>query len=230
MCISTSIRVYSHSHQRESRNRQCCRKLDGSVKGWNFLRNCSAGAFGVTGLSEPERMLPLLFAPVGAIYFRIRKYTSGRRPQFALILPDIDDLPSYARVRWSIQRARLPELLVSGTAEAGWRVLALIEADGLLTRLRSPACRIVSFGTVPWASQQKTRVEIFSVRMGSPSIFENVRACRQYLPIDWSRRLPALLLGVPVTPNWWRQSCPRATGTTVLPNDERPRDTGQNQI
>ncbi len=226
-------KVYSYSHQKgvEELVNAAGKLKDGSVKGWNFPGGTVRhNAFGVTGLSEPpERMLPLLFAPVGAIYFRIRKYTSGRRPQFALILPDIDDLPSYARVRWSLQRARLPELLVSGTAEAGWRVLALIEADGLLTRLRSPACRIVSFGTVPWASQQKTRVEIFSVRMGVRQSLRTYRVCRQYLPNRLVKAASgATFWGVPVTPELVASNLALGrdwyNGFTQLMSDQETRD------
>jgi CRISPR-associated protein Cas8a1/Csx13 len=75
----------------------------------------------------------------------------------------IADLRSYSQARASFLQDRMRDLLVSGTADAGWRVLAKLRAKGLLRSLGSQTCRVLSFGTVPWSRQQKTRVDLFTV-------------------------------------------------------------------
>lgn len=61
--------------------------------------------------------------------------------------------------------------------EAGWRVLATLEAKGLLAHLDTRACRVISFGTVAWSKQQKTRVELFTVTAGSEASLRTFRLC-----------------------------------------------------
>lgn len=135
-----------------------------------------------TALEEPpERLIPLLYTPVGAIYFQIRRRGEGVRPLFALVLPEISDLEKYAAARATFIRLGVKELLASGTADAGWRVLATLHAKGILSSLGSPSCRVVSFGTVPWSKQQKTRVEIFIVKAGHEERLRTYNLCRQVL-------------------------------------------------
>jgi CRISPR-associated protein Cas8a1/Csx13 len=137
-------------------------------------------AWAESALEEPaERLLPLIYSPVGAIYFRIRRRGEGVRPQYAIAVPEVEDLRLYARARASFLRHGIKDLTVSGTAEAGWRVLATLEASKLLGRLGIPACRVISFGTVPWSKQQKTRVELFTVRPGSAEELRAFRLCLQ---------------------------------------------------
>jgi CRISPR-associated protein Cas8a1/Csx13 len=50
---------------------------------------------------------------------------------------------------------------------AALRVLVAEQAEGLLADARAQACRVVAFGSVPWASQQKTRIDAFSVQAGT---------------------------------------------------------------
>jgi CRISPR-associated protein Cas8a1/Csx13 len=127
----------------------------------------------------PERFLPLLYAPVGGLYFQVRKRGKGRRAQFALVIPEIGDLGSYARARASFLQHGVRDLLVSGTADAGWRVLATLRAKGMLRSVGSQTCRVVSFGTVPWSQQQKTRVELFTVTAESDRQLRIFRLCLQ---------------------------------------------------
>jgi len=178
-------RVYSYKHQNaaEIMLSKKGRLRRSKVVGWHYPGGTVRhNAFGLTALSEPpERMLALLFAPVGAIYFRIRKRFRGVKPQFALVLPYIADLPRYARFRQSLQHSKLQDLYASGTADAGWKVLAVLQAERLLRYLRAPACRIISFGSVPWSSQQKTRVEVFTVDIGAGDALKTYRLASSYL-------------------------------------------------
>lgn len=153
-----------------------------ALAGWHYpggvVRHTGFG--NATALEEPaERLLPLIFSPVGVIYFRIRRRGEGVRPQYAIAIPEIDNLRLHARARASFLRHGIADLTVSGTAEAGWRVLATLEASKLLGQLGAPACRVISFGIVPWSKQQKTRVELFSVRADDAGALRTFRICQQ---------------------------------------------------
>ena len=153
-----------------------------ALAGWHYpgaaVRHTGFG--NKTALEEPaERLLPLIYSPVGAIYFRIRRRGEGIRPQYAVAVPEVDDLRHYARARAAFLKHGIADLTVSGTAEAAWRVLATLEASRLLGQLGTHACRVISFGTVPWSKQQKTRVELFTVRRGSAEGLRTFRLCLQ---------------------------------------------------
>jgi CRISPR-associated protein Cas8a1/Csx13 len=155
------------------------------VVGWQFpggVVRHSAFSADTSLEDEPGPWLALLFAPVGAIYFRIRKRTAGVRPQFCIALPDLSDLVAYARARRYFLRDSVRDLLVSGTADAALRVLATLEAGGLLAGLRVARCQVVSFGVVPWASQQKTRVDMVEVERERVAALALYRRATQLLP------------------------------------------------
>lgn len=161
------------------------------LKGWHFpggaVRHTGFGTD--TALEEPaERLIPLLYTPVGGVYFQIRRLGEGVRPLFALVLPEISDLRKYASARKVFLQYGVKDLLASGTIDAGWRVLATLHAKGLLSAFGSSTCRVISFGTVPWSKQQKTRVEVFTVRGGSEQRLRTFNLCRQVLAPRLVRR------------------------------------------
>jgi CRISPR-associated protein Cas8a1/Csx13 len=142
-----------------------------------------------TALQEPpERVLALRFAPIGAIYFEIRRRGGGVRPHYALVLPDISHLEWYARARGSFLKYGAQRLYAAGTAEAGFRVLAELQASGLSGDIGSAFCRVISFGTVPWSLQQKTRVDMYTVRVNSAHALRTFALCQQL----WAPRLVRL--------------------------------------
>ena len=173
-------RLKSYKHQEVSL------PVDGglaALAGWQYpggtVRHSGHGDRS-TALEEPlGRFLPLLFAPVGAIYFIVRRIGEGVRPQYAIVIPDVKDLQTYVEVRrvflteWGIL-----DIYVSGTEEAAFRVLASLQAHRMLEHLRSGSCHVISFGTVPWSSRQKTRVEVFNVRVGAEDWTVPYRASR----------------------------------------------------
>lgn len=131
-------------------------------------------------VEPPERWLSLLFAPVGAIFFRIQYRGEGVRPQFALVLPEIADLAAYAQLRLDLMELKMPLLTVSGTSEAGWRLLAQAQLRGYLSAIDVRACRVMAFGSVPWSSQQKTRVEVFPIPYATEdalSVYQTASRC-----------------------------------------------------
>jgi CRISPR-associated protein Cas8a1/Csx13 len=161
------------------------------LAGWHFpgavVRH--VGFSNDTALEEPpERLLPLIYAPVGGIYFQIHKRGDGRRPQYALVLPEILDLERYASARAALVQQGVKDLQAGGSVEAGWRVLATLEAKGLLAGLGAMACRIISFGTVAWSKRQKTRVELFSVNAESVASLRTFRLCLNVFRTRFVRR------------------------------------------
>lgn len=152
------------------------------LAGWHFpggaVRHVGLGQDSTALEDPPARALALRFALIGAIYFALRR--AGARTHYALVLPEISDLNRYAEARTCFLRYGVQQLHLSGTAEAGLRVLAELQASGLLQDIDSAVCRVISFGTVPWSSQQKTRIELFTVRAASERALRTFAICQRF--------------------------------------------------
>jgi hypothetical protein len=70
-----------------------------------------------------------------------------------------------------------------GTAEAGWKVLSILAARRLIRDLTSTQCRVFSFGTLPWSTRQKTRVDVYTVRVDSADKLRLFSLCQQLFPV-----------------------------------------------
>ena len=140
-------------------------------------------ALGETALdSSAEHALLLRYTAVGAIYFQIKTRGEGVRPMYSLVLPEITNLPQYARIRTYFLTYGIKQSLAAGSADAGMRVLVELEAAELLPDVRTGFCRVISFGTLPWSSQQKSRVHLLEVRPGSANALKTYDICRRALP------------------------------------------------
>jgi CRISPR-associated protein Cas8a1/Csx13 len=170
-----------------------------------------------SALSETgDRVLLLLYAPIGGVYFRVRQRKEGARPLYALVLPEVTSLESYGLGRQSFLEATVADLTCAGTAEAGWRFLSRIHAKRLLPSVESTCCRVISFGTVPWSTQQKTRLELLEVRPGRERDLLTFSLCLQVLgPRIIKKKDGSTFLGVASSPEliaknlaegrpWWR--------------------------
>ncbi len=157
-----------------------------SLAGWLFpggaVRHVGLGQESTALKEPPGRALALRFAPVGAVYFEIRQRGGGIRPRHALVLPEISNLERYATVRRHFLTYGVQRLFAAGTAEAGFRVLIELEAAGGLGGLASQSCRVISFGSVPWSKQQRSRVDLFTVRAGIAANLRIFRLCQQLFP------------------------------------------------
>jgi CRISPR-associated protein Cas8a1/Csx13 len=112
------------------------------------------------------------------------------RPQFCIALPEVDDLEVFARTRRLFLRQSVRDRIVSGTADAALRVMAELQAADLLQYLRASQCHVASFGVTPWASQQKTRIEVFEVHGLTPVRLRIYQRAFQLLsPLPVSERL-----------------------------------------
>jgi CRISPR-associated protein Cas8a1/Csx13 len=132
--------------------------------------------------SEP--FLALVYAPVGVVYFQVARRGRGRRPRFALVVPEISNMRDYAEARRAFLALGAKELQVAGTAEAGWKVLSILAAKRLIRDLTSAQCRVFSFGTLPWSKQQKTRVDVYTVQADSAGKLRLFGLCQQLFQVS----------------------------------------------
>lgn len=180
-------KVYSYVHQDESFSSTKTNKLAGWSLPGGAVRHIGLGQ-GSALEESPERTLALRFAPVGAIYFEVRQRGGGVRPRYSIVLPEIQSLKTYADARRIYLQYGTQQLCVSGTADAGFRVLAELEAANLLKDVSASFCRVISFGTVPWSTQQKTRVNIMIVRAGSKKALKTFNLCRHVFNVRLVKR------------------------------------------
>jgi len=140
-----------------------------------------------TALEEaPQRALLLLFAPVGCFYYSLRSTLHSQKARFALVIPEIKDLQAYAKARRSYCNSSLLELTACGTADAALRVALLTAKEeariDLRKKMRCEACQVITLGTVPWSTQQKTRTATLSVDLRKEKILRLYKAVRESLP------------------------------------------------
>ncbi len=156
-----------------------------------------------TALSEdPRRGLALLYAPVGVLYFQIHRRTSGVRPQYCLVIPEVNDLIAYASVRRVFMGQGVAQLQVAGSAEAATRVLAELEAQNAFQDVASTGCTVIAFGSVSWSKRQKTRVEIFTVPASQGRDFQPYRIAAMVFPKpQWVTGKPDAKTGQ--VSHWW---------------------------
>lgn len=154
------------------------------LAGWQY----PGGAVRHTGLGDasaladpPDRYLALLYAPVAAYYFQLRARTRKVRPQYCLVLPEPGNLAEYTRRRKGFRSRDARQYVAAGGGEAALRVLLHLEMQELLTQARTVRCRVVEFGVVPWASQQKTRISLLEVAPGSADGLRAFDAVRRVL-------------------------------------------------
>lgn len=123
----------------------------------------------VTALSMPSRLfLPLIFAPVATLYFMIshrnRDGSWDKRRKAALVIPHINDLEKYSRDYCRYLSTPLKMLHADGLGDAALMGLSLINLKTeMLAALEIPSCSVMTFGSVPWSRQQKTRTGLRQV-------------------------------------------------------------------
>jgi CRISPR-associated protein Cas8a1/Csx13 len=154
------------------------------VVGWQFPGGAVRHTAFTTDtelVEPPGAWLALLYAPVGGLYFRVATRTGAVRPQFCIVLPEITDLAAYARARRRFSSRHVQDDVVAGAGDAGLRALAELQRAGVLDRYGRhgvTGCQVMAFGVAPWASQQKTRADVYSVpRIGEAELvfFERMR-------------------------------------------------------
>ena len=144
-----------------------------------------------TALAEqPELALPLLFAPVGTIYYTIKSLSRGKKAKVALVFPDVQDLAEYAHYRSAIAEFEVLEMSASSPSDAALRFIAMVAGDRTSRELsalstRPILCRVVTFGIVGWSPQQKTRTYARTIQSSQLNGLENYRTAAAIFKNRW---------------------------------------------
>lgn len=118
-------------------------------KSWSRMET-SAGEF-----------LALCFAPVGTLSFKVRSRLSGQRHAYALVVPVVSDLKRFGRFRSQFARFDAAQFHVSSPSDAGLMIASAMHMGLAQARHRHHQfLQVMTFGTQPWASQQKTRTKV----------------------------------------------------------------------
>lgn len=134
-----------------------------------------------TSLDEdPARALALLFAPAGCFYFKLQSRRHERKARFALLVPILDDLETYARARNAMTTdVSVGDLICTGAGDAALRLLTRMRAQDLADATRLPRVLVYLLGTVVWNEKQKSRTGVMDVLVKGEraiSLFELLRA------------------------------------------------------
>ncbi|MBD2044137.1 type I-MYXAN CRISPR-associated Cas8a1/Cmx1 [Coleofasciculus sp. FACHB-64] len=115
---------------------------------------------------KTEHALALLFAPVACQYFAIRAHTNPQDTKYVLVVPEVIDLELCAQYFWSLNNLNYKDFHVSSLGDAGLKFLTY-ETTQQATSNFIKRCQAISFSTVPWSKQQKTRTEIVFIELNS---------------------------------------------------------------
>jgi CRISPR-associated protein Cas8a1/Csx13 len=134
-----------------------------------------------TSFEEPAHLaLILLFAPVACCYFVLRSRLREQRAQYALVIPEIRDLEKYTKYRRSLRNRAFKEFWASSVGDAGLQFLTM--AEKLAKDYDISACQVTTMGTVAWSTQQKTRTDLYLVKIDKTSkVPQNYRVSRECL-------------------------------------------------
>ncbi|MBP7792334.1 MAG: type I-MYXAN CRISPR-associated Cas8a1/Cmx1 [Candidatus Goldbacteria bacterium] len=139
------------------------------------------GLKGFTEIEEPpERALCLRYSIIGAIYYEIKSRKEGIKAQYAVVIPNITNLKEYSNIRKHVLKYGVKNYYVSGAKEAGIKMITEMESIGMLKDIRSTFCRVISYGTVPWSSKQKTRVGAVTIKLNTKrdyKVFKYALSC-----------------------------------------------------
>ncbi|WP_354636102.1 type I-MYXAN CRISPR-associated Cas8a1/Cmx1 [Planktothricoides raciborskii] len=137
---------------------------------------------GQTSFEEPpEFALVLLFACVGCCYYILRSQLRDKRAQYALVIPEVRDLETYAKYR---QQSKLrlqgyQDFYACGLGDAGLRFLTAETTINITETYGVSSCQVVTLGTVSWSAQQKTRTDLYLVK-ADDEICQVYQDCQSY--------------------------------------------------
>ncbi|MDZ8261046.1 type I-MYXAN CRISPR-associated Cas8a1/Cmx1 [Nostoc sp. ChiQUE01b] len=130
----------------------------------------------------PENAFVLLFAPIACYYYILRSKLRDKRAQYALVIPEITDLEKYAQYRQDqqLRYATYKDFHASGLGDAGLRFLTLEKTLNITQTFGVPRCQVLTLGTVAWATQQKTRTDMYMVE-ATDEVCHNYQVCDAWL-------------------------------------------------
>ena len=131
---------------------------------------------------SPENAFILLFAPVACYYYTLRSRLRDKRAQYALVVPEVTDLQLDAKYRqnFNLRNAAYQDFYACGLGDAGLRFLTYETTAELASTFKVSRCQVLTLGTVAWATQQKTRTDLYLVEADA-KICHNYQVCRNWL-------------------------------------------------
>lgn len=108
----------------------------------------------------PERLLPLYFALVGCIALAVNRGVG------VLVVPEVTDLVSFAKVRPWMTPTSAKECRISSAGDAALQAQVRLWSKQQMAANDVPACYAMTFRPTVWATQQKTRVSTIHVPPG----------------------------------------------------------------
>ncbi|MBV9386241.1 MAG: type I-MYXAN CRISPR-associated Cas8a1/Cmx1 [Chroococcidiopsidaceae cyanobacterium CP_BM_ER_R8_30] len=135
---------------------------------------------------SPGNALILLFAPVACYYYTLKSRLRDKRAQYALVIPQVDNLASYAKYRSDINNSikGYHDFYACSLGDAGLRFLTYETTEEVTFDANVSRCQVLTLGTVAWATQQRTRTDLYLVEAGQ-TICKNYRICRNELVDRW---------------------------------------------
>lgn len=119
-----------------------------------------------TKVSQPlELVFPIIFAIVGTLALPIN-HEMG-----VLIIPYINDLESFARIRYELTPYNIEDTIIGGIGDAVLQYNIRCKGSEAIEVYALPGCDAVRFQRMPWSTQQKSRSEILSVKSLVDSVF-----------------------------------------------------------
>ncbi|MDZ8238655.1 MAG: type I-MYXAN CRISPR-associated Cas8a1/Cmx1 [Nostoc sp. ChiQUE01a] len=108
---------------------------------------------------KPELALALLFAPVACHYFVLQSQLQHKKPDFALVIPQVTDLEVYAQHCWNLNDLDYNYFHASSLGDAGLKFFTYETSIGQALFNQVERCQVMLFRKAPWSKQQKTRTE-----------------------------------------------------------------------
>lgn len=132
---------------------------------------------------SPKNALVLLFAPVACYYYNLRSRLRDKRAQYALVIPEVSDLQRYAQYRGNpnLRDAAYQDFYACSLGDAGLRFLTYETTTNLAGTFKVPRCQVLTLGTVAWATQQKTRTDLYTIG-AEAEVCYNYQVCRDQFP------------------------------------------------
>ena len=138
---------------------------------------------GKTKIEEtPAGVIALVFAPIACSYYRVRSRLKQSKYLWALIVPDVENLETFAqnRQRLGCQVVGYDHYYATGLSDASLRYLTALAGDKTGNAQAVPECEVWVLGKEAWSKQSlitaKQRVGV------SPEIRRQYALCENNLP------------------------------------------------
>ncbi len=181
------VKPYAHADAAKSlENKKGALEKSVAVKGWLYpgAAERHSTLAGTEMQEPPEKFICLVFAPVGALYYRLsHKGLDGKfdkRRGTAVCFPHIRDLEQYSRCYERYLRSPVERLSADGLGDAGLSALVALRADESMRKLGITGCTVLTMGAVGWSKQQRTRTGVAvleDVQEGVLDTFDLACAC-----------------------------------------------------